>query len=84
MAKKPKSIEQQPRQPASNHDGHVGVIKTALGVAGGSAVGLGGILTAAGPDSMDTSTALVVAIIVFGVIMVGALAVAGAYALRRP
>jgi hypothetical protein len=68
--------------PPGNPENHAGIIKAALGVASGSAVGLGGILTAAGQSALDRFTTCV-AIIVFGVIVVGALAVAGAYALRR-
>lgn len=58
------------------------VVKAALGVAGGSAAGLAGILMAAGQAAINTATACF-AIAIFAVIMLSALGVAAAYALRQ-
>ncbi|MFC4071914.1 hypothetical protein [Actinoplanes subglobosus] len=57
------------------------VIKAALRTAGGSGAGIIGILTASALGAIHTSLA-VAALAVFGVIMLGALIVAGIYITR--
>ena len=62
--------------------GGASVVKTALGVAGGSAAGIGGLILAIGLLCFCSGLA-VFAISTFGVIMLSALAVAAVFALRR-
>ncbi|BCY07313.1 hypothetical protein [Actinoplanes sp. L3-i22] len=62
---------QDQRDPAHR----AGVIKAALKTGGGSAAGVAGILAAAAFGAVSTPLAIV-AVVVFGVIMVGALVVA--------
>lgn len=71
-----------PSGEGTSHDHQPAVVKVALTVAGGSAAGLAGLLVAAGQAAISTMLAGF-AIGVFAVIMLAALAVAAAYALRR-
>ncbi|BEL07242.1 hypothetical protein Q0Z83_054330 [Actinoplanes sichuanensis] len=64
-----------------NPDQGPGVTKAALRTAGGSGVAIIGILTASAFGAIHTSLAMV-ALAVFGVIMLGALIVAGIYIIR--
>ncbi|MBG0560712.1 hypothetical protein [Actinoplanes aureus] len=76
------TVTSQPGQHHNDPDHAAGVARVALKTAGGSAIGIGGILTASALEAIPMSLS-VTALIIFGVIMIGALWVAAIYIRRR-
>src|SRR5690348_3264164 len=76
------TVSSQSGQNQGNGEHRAGVIKSAQRYAGGSAAGIAGIVTASAFGAVPMPVAMV-AIIAFGMIMMGALIVAGIYILRR-